>query len=191
MGIWIATMAATLGVTGIAAYVQFAPASEVPKELRRQEPEDKPSPAQPPRPQMQSVSIAVPRIEGDDVVFDVKPLQVPGAKDPYVVAFQSFLSQSNIAPTEARLLSVSVEDGHAVLSFNEAFRAGYGSMEESMLLRGLLRTAGLFPQVSSVEILVDGQPLGSLGHLEVPARVPVIRESEPSDTLPIEGPEPP
>ncbi len=191
MGIWIATAAAMLGVTGIAAYVQFAPANEVPKELRRQEEGDKPVPSKPPRAQMQTVSIAVPRIEGDDVVFDVKPLQVPSSKDPYLVAFQSFLSQSNIAPAEARLLRVDVEGGHAVLAFNGAFRAGYGSMEESMLLRGLLRTAGLFPNISTVEILVDGQPLGSLGHLEVPARVPVIRDSEPAQALPLEGPEPP
>lgn len=191
-GVWVAVVAGILGVSALAAYVQFAPANRIPPDMERKEP-DESKPKEGARVVvMQTITVVLPSMEGDNMTFRKETFEVPDDLDGRKVAVEEYLKRSKIAPSDTRLLQFEVVDGDASMIFNDAFRAGYGSEEEAMLLTGLCRTLGLFPDVRKVSIMVDGMPLESLGHFELLDGLKVIRDDEPSETRPSSArPEPP
>ncbi|MCW5942130.1 MAG: GerMN domain-containing protein [Fimbriimonadaceae bacterium] len=191
-GVWVAVVGGVLGVSALAAYVQLAPAKRIPPGMERQEaPEQKPKDS-PKVVVMQKVTVVLPEMQGDNMTFRKETFDVPDDLEAKKVAVEEYLKRSKIAPSDTRLLQFEVLDGDASLIFNDSFRAGYGSEEESMLLTGLCRTLGLFPDVRKVSFMVDGMPLESLGHIELLDGLKVIRDDEPNETRPSSArPEPP
>lgn len=169
-------------VGGLAAYVQFTPANKVPAAEHRDNVK-KPLPA----PEVSihrsdpaskgKVFVFTPRYEGTNLLFDSAEVELPGDQEPAVFAVNEFLRASKITEESARLLSVDVQDNVATLSFNAAFRGGYGTDDEHTLLDGLRTTMGQFEAVEKIKILIDGEAVESLGSVEL-SELDVIRPSK-------------
>ncbi len=70
-------------------------------------------------------------------------------------------------PAGADVASVKVNGGLAMVDFTPEIQKGYGSSEESELINGLLKGLAEFDQIQRAQFSVQGQPLESLGHLEL------------------------
>ena len=167
-------------VGGLAAYVKLAPADKVPAEEHRDQLSQKPAPqvditAKRTDSEVTDVFVYTPRASGETTVFEGELVAVPAGVDAKVFAVNKFLEVSKIVEPTARLLSVSVEDGVAKLSFNAAFEGGYGSGDEGVLIEGLSRSLGQFKEISKYEVFVDGKPLDSLGSVELAGGLDVKR----------------
>ncbi|MFC2286934.1 MAG: GerMN domain-containing protein [Selenomonas sp.] len=93
----------------------------------------------------------------------------------YKVAMESLLSGTKakgvvtIIPKKAKLKSVAVKDGIATVDFNEDLVKNFagGSTGEEMLVGSIVNTLTEFPEVKSVQILLEGKKVDSLaGHLD-------------------------
>jgi spore germination protein GerM len=76
---------------------------------------------------------------------------------------------ANPIPEGTKLLSLKVADGLATVDFSKEFRDKFsgGSEAEGMTVDAILRTLGQFPEVKQVQLLVEGKPLDTLGHLDL------------------------
>ena len=93
----------------------------------------------------------------------------------YKVAMESLLSGTKakgvvtIIPKKAKLKSVAVKDGIATVDFSEDLVKNFagGSTGEEMLVGSIVNTLTEFPEVKSVQILLEGKKVDSLaGHLD-------------------------
>lgn len=165
----MALMALAGAVFGaIVAYIQLAPADKVPANLRR----DTEIPTTPPitgnpTPSQEQIKVYIPTAQGEDVAFRTQSEAVPKGENPMVFAVNRFLSESKIAEPTARLLSVDLKENVATLSFNAAFNQTMGSLDEEVFLRGLRQTMGQFAGVEKIMFLADGQPVETLGGVEL------------------------
>lgn len=182
------TLIAVAVVVGLAAYVKFTPADRVPsaESIRREEPRLAPKVEIENRRAESRVLVFVPRFVDGNPVFDPVERSVPAGEDARVFAVNAFLTESKVPDPEARLLSVDVHDGVATLSFNAAFEGGYGSDDEHTIIDGLRHALGQFPEIERIKIAIDGQPVESLGNVEVGEGWDVVRPStsEPASTQP-------
>ncbi len=178
--LFVVTLVAVTMVGSLAAYVKLTPADKVPAAEHR----DTIAQRNEPKIDIKShrvgseaseVLVFAPKANGDSVSFESSKVAVPVGEDPHVFAVNEFLRISQIVEPSAKLLSVSVEDGIAKLSFNAAFEGGYGSGDEQVLIEGLTRSLGQFNDVTKFEILVDGKPLDSLGSVELAGGLDVRR----------------
>ena len=169
-------------VGGLAAYVTYTPANRVPAEQHR-DLGKKPLPApdvsihRSTPASVGKVWVFAPRFEGEALKFEATEVEVPSDQEPAVFAVNEFLRASKIADDAARLLSVDLQDNVATLSFNEAFRGGYGTDDEHTLLDGLRTTLGQFEAIEKIKILIDGQSVESLGSVEL-SELDVIRPAK-------------
>ena len=93
----------------------------------------------------------------------------------YKVAMESLLSGTKakgvvtIIPKKAKLKSVAVKNGIATVDFSEDLVKNFagGSTGEEMLVGSIVNTLTEFPEVKSVQILLEGKKVDSLaGHLD-------------------------
>ncbi|HAY13909.1 MAG TPA: GerMN domain-containing protein [Fimbriimonadaceae bacterium] len=107
--------------------------------------------------------------------FGTKPgtKETPKGEDPMVFALNDYLDKVPAVPKEADVLSVSVKEGIATVDFNDKIYAGYGAEDEQIIVRGLLRVMAQFPEVKSVTFTTSGQPLDSLGAIDLSSPQPV------------------
>ena len=93
----------------------------------------------------------------------------------YKAALESLLSGTkakgmvNIIPKKAKLKSVKVKNGIATVDFSEDLVKNFagGSTGEEMLAGSIVNTLTEFPEVKSVQILLEGKKVDSLaGHLD-------------------------
>lgn len=83
---------------------------------------------------------------------------------------------------EVRVLKVDVEKGEATVDMSPGLlNLGFGSSEESTLIKALGQTLGQFEDVKTFTLRVDGQKVDSLGHLELSEPTPVIRPDQGTD----------
>lgn len=149
---------------GVTAYIKYAPADKVVNE--------KPTETQEVG---GGVRILTPYYADGDLKFSDKSVEVPRDTDPMVFAVNSYLRSAPPVPKDAKLNKVTLERSIAVLDFNEAFNYSYGTMDESTVINGILATMGQFSQVQFVKFTIEGQPLESLGNLELVDPLEVIR----------------
>ena len=78
-------------------------------------------------------------------------------------------------PEETRVLGCRIKQGTAEIDFSgDILRCNVGSRTESLLLTAIVATAGQFPGVDRVRLLVDGKPAASIGgHIDVTEALPV------------------
>lgn len=123
----------------------------------------------------EQVTKLTPKMEGDDLVFEEQRATLPAAVDPMVYAVNDYLSQLEVVPKEGRVESCRVgADKVAILDFTPAFaEGGYATEDEMTVVRGILRVMGQFPEVDFVKFTVEGQPLETLGNIDLslPQRV--------------------
>jgi hypothetical protein len=121
---------------------------------------------------------------GDDQAMEVLPerrvMEVPS--DPsqrpplYVLVVQELLKGPTdpllrkTLPPEAKLLSVQVTDGLALVNFSREVQTKHwgGSTGEAMSLLSLVNSLTELPEIQKVQILVEGQKVETLaGHFDV------------------------
>lgn len=107
--------------------------------------------------------------------FGTKPdtKEPPKGQDPMVFALNDYLDKVPAVPKDADVKTVTVKEGIATIDFNEKIYAGYGAEDEQIIVRGLLRVMAQFPEVKSVLFTTDGQPLDSLGAIDLSSPQPV------------------
>ncbi|HMS53861.1 MAG TPA: GerMN domain-containing protein [Fimbriimonadaceae bacterium] len=157
-------------VGGLVAYIKLAPADVVPAEIRRTEPS-----RQTEAPVVSKVTVFTPVAQGDDVTFDERQVDVPKGTDPAVFAVNEFLRSTTIVEKEARLVAVDRRGKEAILQFNSAFNQTVGTGDEKVLLDGIRKTMGQFSEIESIRFEVEGQPMETLGNVELDQPIIVIR----------------
>jgi hypothetical protein len=103
----------------------------------------------------------------DDLKFISKQVTAPAGEDVRIYAVNEFLKETKIAPPEAKLMSIDVHDGTAVLSFNKAFYSGYGTDDERVIVGGLQRVLGQFKDIEVLEFRNEGEKAESIGNIDL------------------------
>lgn len=171
--LWLLLASSGLLVGGLAAYVRFSPAREVPPDMRRPPTAsqgDNKTPATPTK-----VIVLTPQFQDNELRFDQKEEQLPPGEDKIAFAVKGFLGHLNFLPAGADLKSVKVTDGLAELDFGAPFNTSYGTDDERTIVNGILTAVGQFPEIRSVRFLAGGKPIESLGNIELTDPQPVLR----------------
>lgn len=107
--------------------------------------------------------------------FGTKPgtTETPKGENPMVFALNDYLDKVPAVPKDADVKTVTVKDGIATVDFNDKIYAGYGAEDEQIIVRGLLRVMAQFPEVKSVFFTTGGQPVDSLGAIDLSSPQPV------------------
>jgi hypothetical protein len=166
-------------VAGLGAYTQMAPRREPPNievqdtPIRPIEPVKTNEPqtevrSHESKPAERTVAVYLPKFDKSDALsFDRSTAKVPPGEDIRRFAVNQFMSQTKLADPQARLLSISVKDGLATLSFNAAITSGFGSDDERTFVEGIRMVLGQFKEIEKLEFYADGIKLDSLGHFEI------------------------
>ncbi|MBI5708043.1 MAG: GerMN domain-containing protein [Armatimonadetes bacterium] len=178
-GVLVLMLVAAAVVAGLAAYVKLTPADRVPEALKRVRPSEKVRPKQPsteaPAPQ---IVVASPLTQDPDTGWEAVAITVQPGEDPKVAAINAYFRLIVNLDPEAKALAVDVRDGTAHVDLNEAFRAGLGSLEEALFVKGLRATLGQFEDVFQIELFVSGERLQDLGHIDISEPQGVIRRPD-------------
>jgi hypothetical protein len=150
---------------GVAAYVKLAPADVVPVEAPVEEQQNGGS----------GVQLLTPYYANDELRFRTETVEVPENVDPRVFAVNRYLRTTEFVPPDAEIMTVTVSNRTATLDFNAAFNTSYGTTDESTVINGILAVMGQFDDVDYVVFLAEGQPIESLGNLELTDPLPVTR----------------
>jgi spore germination protein GerM len=123
-----------------------------------------------------TVKVYYPNDEGERLVAVSRKVKVSDGTDKYTAALKSLMEgtkeqgQSTIIPRQVKLRSVKVKDGVATVDFSGDIIKHFvgGSTGEEMLVGSVVNTLTEFPEVTSVRILIDGNPVESLaGHMDL------------------------
>jgi len=90
-------------------------------------------------------------------------------------------------PPGTKLLSVRVVSGLATADFSRELRDNFtgGDSGETRTVNAILSTLGRFPAISRVQLLVEGQPVDSLGGLlSLSDPLPVLRPAPDTAIVP-------
>lgn len=177
--VFMLVLIGAMGAGVLAYFVQSTPSAQrVPLDLRKPEPEVHAS-AHAVSPPSASVAVEakpvdgvlVPKLDGSNVRL-VSPEKAPlEGEDPKTFVAAHVLTAAGL--DAVRCLGVQVKDSVALVEFSKELEDGVGSMEEGDFVKMLEVGFGQFPDVKSVQILIDGKPVDSLGHLELGDPLPV------------------
>jgi spore germination protein GerM len=76
----------------------------------------------------------------------------------------------NIFPENLRLLGLKIEDGRAEVNFSKELleNSSGGSLHEMLLVASIVNTLTEFPEITSVQIIVEGQKIDTIGgHIDL------------------------
>ena len=102
-------------------------------------------------------------------------LEVPAGESPEETAVRKLVEQGDYAdltnpiPKGTRLLGLKIEGDLATVNLSREFKTRFagGSEEEALAIGVIVRTAGQFPEIRRVRLLVEGKPIDSLGHFDL------------------------
>lgn len=157
------------GFGGLAWYVSNSPNSDLPQELTTKKS------AMP----KGETKVFTPKVDGAEVRLLEEKKEVPENQDPKVFSVNEFLRISGIVPEGAKLLGVDMgDDGLATLSFTQPFRKTYGTTDEETLLDGIRASLGQFPEVKRILLTIEGEPLETLGGVDLTVPIDVLPEKD-------------
>ena len=134
-----------------------------------------PTPPAPPR----EARIYLPKVNPQgELTYESKPVAIQNPDSAYTEVFETLIRESGVFPKGARLLGATIRDGMLQLNFSPELTQNFegGSDDEAALVNAITSTAGSFPNVERVQILVDGKPIESLGgHIDLSHALPVSR----------------
>jgi len=134
-----------------------------------------PTPPAPPR----EARIYLPKVNAQgELTYESKPVAIQNPDAAYTEVFETLIRESGVFPKGARLLGATIRDGMLQLNFSPELTQNFegGSDDEAALVNAITSTAGSFPNVERVQILVDGKPVESLGgHIDLSHALPVSR----------------
>lgn len=122
------------------------------------------------------VTELTPKYDEGGLKFDRKEGSVPAGGDAKVQVVNDYLDKIPAVPKEAQLIDVKMEGTTAVLNFNDAFRSGYGTEDEQIIVKGILTALAQFPEVQTALFKINGQPLDSLGNIDLSEPQSVMKE---------------
>ena len=114
-------------------------------------------------------------LDGDDVKYRSTEIDVPPGADPRQFAVEQFVAAYPTAPKGTKVKSVKVSGLEATVDLSSQASTGFGSGDEAAFVNGILTTLGQFKDIGTVTITVEGQPIETLGHLELSGPQNVIR----------------
>jgi|GEM_PF-1383232 len=176
-GIWALLFLGVVVVAALLVYVRTTgtrvPADQLRTDRNVTAPSRNPG-ADTPTPERNEVEVLAPRYENGELKYHPTEVKVPRGTDPYLFAINSYLEQTRaIVPKNARAVRAQREGKTLVIDFNEAFRTTYGTDDERTLLDGLVNTAGQFEEVDQIVLMCAGEPLDSLGNVDLSEPLPV------------------
>lgn len=124
-------------------------------------------------PEKLSVKLYYPDDNGMKLIAEERTIETKG--DKYKAAIEALLAGTKakgaitIIPKKAKLKSIEVKNGVATVDFSEDLVKNFtgGSTGEEMLVGSIVNTLTEFPEVKSVQILLEGKKVDSLaGHLD-------------------------
>lgn len=127
------------------------------------------------KPKEMQVHVYYPRNDGTGLVAVSRTVNIE-KDDKYSAALKSLLTgtkekgQTNVIPKKAQLRSVMVKDGVATADFSRELEQNFsgGSTGEEMLIGSIVNTLTDFPEVQSVQILIEGASVETLsGHMDL------------------------
>jgi hypothetical protein len=167
-----AFLVSALGLGALASYVQNTPeARRVPPEIRRESSNRPATPTLNQEPMAMS-TVRFAEVKNGKVVLSGRT-PIPKSTGPALFATNRSLESMGAA--NAKVLSIEIENGIALLNANSAMLEGFGSLQESEVIEALSLTLGQFPNVKGFTISVEGTQLDTLGHFELENPVPVTR----------------
>ena len=113
-----------------------------------------------------------------ELTYESKPVAIQNPDTAYMEVFEKLVRELGVFPEGARLLSATVQNGTLQLNFSPELTQNFagGSDDEAALINAITSTAGSFPNIERVQILVDGKPIESLGgHIDLSHALPVSR----------------
>jgi len=138
-----------------------------------------PAPPPPPPAPPREARIYIPKVNPQgELTYESKPVAIQNPDAPYTEVFETLIRESGVFPKGARLLGATVRDGTLQLNFSPELTQNFegGSDDEAALVNAITSTAGSFPNIERVQILVDGKPIESLGgHIDLSHALPVSR----------------
>lgn len=162
----IIAAAAVAVLGGLTVFAMNSP-RQIPEDLAKKEKKEN---------QGSKVTELTPKYEDGDLKFDRKEGNSPAGSDGKVQVVNDYLDKIPAVPKEAQLIDVKMEGTTAVLNFNDAFRSGYGTEDEQIIVQGILTALAQFPEVQNVLFKINGQPLDSLGNIDLSQPQSVMRE---------------
>jgi len=138
-----------------------------------------PAPPLPPPAPPREARIYLPKVNPQgELTYESKPVAIQNPDTAYTEVFERLIRESGVFPEGVRLLSATVQNGALQLNFSSELTQNFagGSDDEAALVNAITSTAGSFPNVERVQILVDGKPVESLGgHIDLSHALPVSR----------------
>ena len=135
-----------------------------------------PAAPKPAEPRELTVRVYYPNDDGSRLVAVSRKVKPEGGTDKYTAVMRSLMlgtkekGQSTIIPRQTKLRSVKVQGGVAKVDLSGDLVKHFvgGSTGEEMLVGSIVNTLTEFPEVKSVQILIDGNPVESLaGHMDL------------------------
>jgi hypothetical protein len=118
-------------------------------------------------------ALLTPDVHGENVILAASTVQPAAGEEPAV--FLANASLKAVHSDSAKALSVRVKNRIALIEFSPEIEDGFGSFQEANFIKALQMSLGQLPDVDKFQILVNGQPIESLGHFEVSDAQDVIR----------------
>jgi hypothetical protein len=180
----IAAGVAAVGLISLSVYAANQPANRIAEEWLR--PEARVSTAQEEaeqttgetvqQPARQKITVLLTLDEIEPNRFRLSEEVVPEGEDPRIFAVNRFLSSTEMLPISARALSLELDEvGNAELTFSPEFgRMSFGSMQEALIVNGILGNLGQFEEVKTVLFYSDGMLVASFGHLDLSQPMQVL-----------------
>jgi hypothetical protein len=130
-----------------------------------------------PQPVRRKITVLLTLDEADPNRFRLSEEIVPEGEDPRIFAINRFLSSTEMLPISARALSIELdEEGNAELTFSPEFgRMSFGSMQEALIVNGILGNLGQFEEVKTVLFYADGMLIAGFGHFDLSQPMQVLK----------------
>lgn len=125
-----------------------------------------------------------PFMDGDDIAFQAELESVPPGVDSRIFALNRFLRSHPAVPDAAIVTACTIESGVANVTFTPDIVAGYGSEDEGILVRGIVRTMAQWPEVQMVRFLRNGDRIDTFGNIDLSVPIPVASERDQSEMVP-------
>jgi lipoprotein-anchoring transpeptidase ErfK/SrfK len=115
------------------------------------------------------VTVRIPVIKraGPDPRFDMEVRQMQAGADPVIESVNAFLEATHIVQPEARLVSAKVEGDNITLDFTTNFNQSYGTDDEAMLIKGIMRALNSNCRSKTATFTAGGKPIETLGNIDI------------------------
>ncbi len=119
------------------------------------------------------------------------PLPSGSVSSPATFALESLMNTAHSPiPAGTKLHGIKIADGVATVDFSGEFKIGFpgGDSAEAIVINSIVTTLGQFSSVKSVQILVDGAKIDSLGgNLSLDEPIPVQAATSTDKDVPKGG----